>query len=63
MSPHNDLSALPFEEKIKLLDDTEKTCTGELINLLLAERHEKRYLPYQMTNKIPYGILNKSAGL
>jgi hypothetical protein len=40
MSLHNDLSALPFEKKIKLLDDAEKTCAGELIDRLLAERHE-----------------------
>jgi hypothetical protein len=38
----NDLPTLPFEKKIKLLDDAGKTCTGELIDLLLAQRHEKR---------------------
>jgi hypothetical protein len=40
MSPHNDLSPLPFEEKIKLLGDAEKKCTGNLIDRLLAERHK-----------------------
>jgi hypothetical protein len=44
MSPHNDLSTLPFEKKIKLLDEDEKTCTGELIDRLLAERHERQQL-------------------
>jgi hypothetical protein len=48
MSPHNDLLALPFEKKIKLLDDAGKTFAGELIDRLLAQRHEKR----QKTNNV-----------
>jgi hypothetical protein len=42
MSSKNDPSPLPFEEKIKLLDEDEKTRTGDLIDRLLAERHEKQ---------------------
>jgi hypothetical protein len=42
MNPHNDFSNFPFEKKIKLLDDAGKTCTGELIDRLLAERHERQ---------------------
>jgi hypothetical protein len=48
MTSHNDFSVLPFEEKIKLLDDAEKTSTGELIDRLLAERHIKQ--PPSMPN-------------
>jgi hypothetical protein len=51
MSPYNDLPPLPFEKKIKLLDDAVKTCTGKLIDLLLAQRHEKRQKTSRITRK------------
>jgi hypothetical protein len=56
MRPHNDPSALPFEERVKLLDDAGKTRTGELIDRLLAERHERQ--PPSMPDG---GALNPSA--
>jgi hypothetical protein len=39
---YNDLTIIPFEEKIRLLNQTEKYRTGKLIDRLLVERHRQK---------------------